>query len=365
MKQRKILIDARWYGLEQRGIGRYVKEMIDGLVKYQNSFDIVLIVSKNNFDIVPKGFQKVIAKSRWYTLYEQIEIPRIIEKIKPDIFHATHINVPLLCSVPYIVTVHDLQLLRIADQRATTLPKPIFYIKTVLAKYIVSRAIKFADKIIAVSKFTADEITALVKHRHGHIYKILEGTTSMSLKNYRPNLLNSLKITKPFFIYCGAAYPHKNVELLIDAFVFFNQQNENRYQLVLVGKIDYFYQRIQNQTFNHDVIFTGFLPDNDLMYLYKQCLSFVIASVYEGFGLSPLEAQACGAPVLSARAGSLPEVLGDSALYFDNKRDDMVLKMEEMVNNDDLRTDLINKGYKNNTRFSWQTMVDEIVELYK
>ena len=365
MKLKKILIDARWYGLEQRGIGRYVKELVDGLVKYQNLFEFTLIVSEKNFSIVPNGFKKIVAKSRWYTFYEQFEIPRIIEKVNPDFFHATHINVPLLCHVPYIVTVHDLQLLRIADQRATTLPKPLFLVKTLVAKFIIKRAVKFADKIIAVSDFTADEINLLVKKIHGKVYTIWEGITAMNLKNYRPNLLNSLKITKPFFIYCGAAYPHKNLDLLVESFIQFNHDNNNRYQLVLVGKIDYFYNRLKDKTSSRDVIFTGFLPDNDLGFLYKQCLSFVIASVYEGFGLSPLEAQINGAPVLAARAGSLPEVLADSALYFENISSDIILKLKQIADDADLRDDLIKKGFRNVERFSWSNMVDKIVELYK
>ena len=366
MKRRKILIDARWYGLEQRGIGRYAKEMIDGLVAHQTEFEFVLIVSAKNFHLVPNNFRKVIAKSNWYTFFEQVEIPWIIEKEKPDYFHALHINVPIICQVPYILTVHDLQLLRIPDQRATTLPKPLFKLKTLLAKFIVKHAIKNAEKIIAVSMFTAEEIKVLVKGKLPPIEMVWEGTSIMPQKNYRPNLLNTLNISKKYFIYCGAAYPHKNVELLIEAFNEFNNSVQQNYQLVLVGRTDYFYSRIQNITSSKDVVFTGYLTDSDVAFLYSQCYAFVIASNYEGFGLSALEAQMCNAPVIAAKAGSLPEVLLDSALYF--KADsliDLVTKFKYFTEDDSIRNELIVKGKNNYKRFSWATMTASICKIYR
>lgn len=366
MKRLKILIDARWYGLEQRGIGRYAKELIDGLAKKQNDFDFVLIVSKQNFHLVPKDLKKIIAKSRWYSLFEQIEIPWIIEKVKPDYFHALHINVPLFCQVPYLLTVHDLQLLKVPNQRATTLPKPFFIIKTLMAKFLITSAIKNAERIIAVSKFTADEIVLMVKGPLPKIDVIWEGTSFMPQKNYRPNLLHNLKIYKKFFVYCGAAYPHKNLELLINAFIRFNENNKSQYQLVLVGRTDYFYSRLQAEHQYNDVIFTGYLSDNDVANLYKNCYTFVIASNYEGFGLSPLEAQSCGAPVIAAEAGSLPEVLADSALLFNpENQNNLVEAFTKFINSQDLAEQLSKKGLINFKRFSWTKMVDEICDLYK
>jgi glycosyltransferase involved in cell wall biosynthesis len=366
MKRRKILIDARWYGLEQRGIGRYAKELIDGLVTYQADFEIVLIVSQQNINLVPKVFKKVVAKSRWYTMREQWEIPWIIEKVKPDFFHAMHINVPLVCPVPYIVTVHDLQLLRIADQRATTLPPLLFKLKTMFAKFVVKHAILNATKIVAVSQFTADEIKAMVHGRLPAMEVIWEGTSALPQKNFRPNLLHSLNITKPYFVYCGAAYPHKNVELLIEAFNTFNNNHKNGYQLVLVGRTDYFYSRIQNSSKSANIIFAGYLPDSDVAFLYKQSLAFVIASNYEGFGLSPLEAQNCGAPVIAAKAGSLPEVLMDSVLYFEkDSANSLVVKLEQLALNEELRQQLIAKGNANHKIFSWSVMAKKISDMYR
>jgi glycosyltransferase involved in cell wall biosynthesis len=366
MRLRKILIDARWYGLEQRGIGRYVKELIDGLVQYRDQFEIVLIVSQSNNSLTPSCFKKIVAKARWYSLAEQWEIPWIIEKVKPDLFHATHINVPLLMLVPYIITVHDLQLLKISDQRSTTLAKPIYYLKIFLAKLLIKRAIKNADKIIAVSKFTALEIISSVKIDEKKIQVIHEGVSFMPQSNYRPNLLLSLGINKPYFVYCGAAYPHKNLEKLIKAFIEFNTNNSRRWQLVLVGRSDYFYQRLQNQTKDPDVIFSGYLPDSDLSHVYRNCFCFVIASAYEGFGLTPLEAQSCGAPVLSARASSLPEVLAESALYFSpNDVSKISNAMSAITQNLELRQKLVRLGKINVTRFSWPVMVLSTIDLYR
>lgn len=365
MKRLKILIDARWYGLEQRGIGRYTKELIDGLVAYQSKFDFTLIVSKQNINLVPISFKKVVAKSRWYTLAEQLEIPYIIYKVKPDYFHAVHINVPFFCHVPYILTVHDLQLLNIANQRATTLPPPLFKIKTFFARFLVKHALNQATKIIAVSHFTASEIIKVNLNLKPNIKVIWEGVTNLPAKNFRPNLLKSLKINKKYFVYCGSAYPHKNLELLIASFTDFNISAGNKFQLVLIGRNDYFYSRLQNDYNYNDVIYAGYLPDSEVAFLYKNSFAFVITSNYEGFGLSPLEAQLCGTPVLSANAGSLPEVLSDSCLSFTaNDRQAIIDAFNKISSNEDLRLDLINRGRNNVQKFSWSKMVSEVIDLY-
>jgi glycosyltransferase involved in cell wall biosynthesis len=171
-------------------------------------------------------------------------------------------------------------------------------------------------------------------------------------------------------LYVGNAYPHKNLERLIEAFCIFRQQNHNDWRLILVGAPDYFYKRLQKETAakNNDssIIFYGQASDDELIELYRQAQFYVFPSLCEGFGLPPLEAMCSGLPVISSNRSCLPEVLEDAALYF-NPEDtaDMVRVMTKLVEDNDLRQKLITAGYRQVQKFSWKTTAQKTLDLYE
>ena len=149
------------------------------------------------------------------------------------------------------------------------------------------------------------------------------------------------------------------------------KKNElNDLQLVLVGKKDYFYKKIEekiwSQDLEDDIILTGFVKDEDLPILYQNSLAYIFPSKYEGFGLPPLEAMTYNTPVLSAKSSCLPEILGDAVLYFDNNEVyGIINQVKKIQNNPNLRQDLIAKGQKQTEKYSWQKMAAETVKIYE
>ncbi|MCK4968549.1 MAG: glycosyltransferase family 4 protein, partial [Candidatus Aenigmarchaeota archaeon] len=177
-------------------------------------------------------------------------------------------------------------------------------------------------------------------------------------------------INKPYFLYVGNAYPHKNLTKLLTAFKLFSQRQ--KYQLVLVGKNDFFYQRLKtlakqrNLLSQRSIIFTGFVPDDELAILYQQCQAYIFPSLYEGFGLPPLEAMAQQAPVIAARAGSLPEILGPAALYFDPQQESNIVQvMEQLVDDDSLKQQLIINGNQQIKKYSWTCCAQQTLSIYQ
>ncbi|MDD4272075.1 MAG: glycosyltransferase family 1 protein, partial [Patescibacteria group bacterium] len=180
-------------------------------------------------------------------------------------------------------------------------------------------------------------------------------------------------ISQPYLLYVGNAYPHKNLEGLIKVFseiekAPFNKGGRGDLKLVLVGKEDYFYHRLKQyaKNFSNNIIFPGYVPDNELKELYSRAILYVFPSFYEGFGLPPLEAMAHGLAVVSSDKTCLPEILGEAALYFNPDDEvDMKNKIVEALNNGKLRETLKNRGYEQIKKYSWHRCASQTLEVYK
>ena len=357
----KIGIDARLYGLKNRGLGRYVKNLIDRLPQDQNEYVVFLLPENfNDFQNKSNNIKRVLLPAKWYSLKEQWLVNKIAKKEKVSLMHFTHLNVPYFYSGRFIVTIHDLTINRFPDYRATTLPYPLYAAKLWAYKKIIKHALNKAEKIICPSESVKQDIIGFYQVKQDKIKIIYEGV------NFKKKEATSVpkQITKPYLLYVGAAYPHKNLEFLITGFGLFNQNNN--YELVLVGRQDFFYQRLAQESANKkNTIFLGEVSDETLASLYQNCLFFVFPSLNEGFGLPPLEAQNCGAAVLSANSSCLPEILGNSVLYFNPTNiKDLVEKMKSLNKNQDLKNSLIALGNENYQRFNWDKMLKETTKLY-
>ncbi len=181
--------------------------------------------------------------------------------------------------------------------------------------------------------------------------------------------MSQIKSKKPYLLYVGNAFPHKNLEHLIKAFKTILSL-EPSLELVLVGEIDDFYKSFQTlckeMGIEKNVIFAGRVSDRELKQLYQNALIYVFPSLCEGFGLPGLEAMKNGLPVVSSDSSCLPEIYGDAALYFNPQNtEEMVKAILEPLNNKELRDKLIKKGYKRIKKFSWQKCAQETLEIYK
>ncbi|MBN2854090.1 glycosyltransferase family 4 protein [Patescibacteria group bacterium] len=378
----KIGIDARFYGPTGKGLGRYTQEVVDRIIEKSKSsseldLSFVVFLNPENFDefeIKDSRVLKVKIAFRWYSIKEQLLFPFYIRKHKLDLIHFPHFNIPIFCSTKFIVTIHDLILTRFPTIKATTKNRIIYKIKNLAYHLVLKSAIKNSAQIITISEFTKRDILSLFKIRPEKISLIYEGVTNLNLaKDYRfvqKQVKKELLLPKKFLLYVGSAYPHKNLENLLEVFRILEKEKSDIY-LVLVGKSDFFYERLKTEATtlnlieNNRVIFADYVSDAELSSLYARALAFIFPSLYEGFGLPPLEAMSNSCPVLSSNHSCLPEILGESALYFNPKSlVDIINKIKIIDQDEGLRDDLIKKGLEQIKKYSWDTCAEETFKVY-
>ncbi|MBU0646975.1 glycosyltransferase family 4 protein [Patescibacteria group bacterium] len=381
-----IGIDARFYGPIGKGLGRYVQEVIDNLIEIDQVNKYVIFLGKENFAdfkiVDSKRVKKIMINIGWYGFKEQLLFPFYIWREHLDLMHFPHFNVPIACPVKFVVTIHDLILIKYPTLRATTLNWLFYKIKNLAYKLIISSAIKHSQKIIAVSDFTKKDIISQFKVLSEKVVVTYEGVAETLIQKQqnqndleKKDFLLSNKIVKPYLLYVGNGYPHKNLEGLIKAFQIIIKKYDNL-QLVLVGRKDYFYKRLkeyaeelnlwQENSIDSKIIFPDFVPDNKLNILYNQALFYIFPSFYEGFGLPPLEAMANGCPVISSNRTSLPEILGQASNYFNPEdQSDMLCQIERLINDSDLRKRLVKLGYEQIKKYSWKDCAKKTLEVYE
>lgn len=374
-----IGIDARFYGPLGKGLGRYAKEVVDNVLKIDQENNYVIFLAPENFDEFtttnPKA-RKVLVRYRWYSYAEQFFFPFIIWREKIDMMHFLHFNVPILCPTAYIVTIHDLILINHPTARATMLGPIHYWIKNKGYRLAIWLAINRAQKVIAVSEFTKQDIITHFKTKSEKIIVTYEGVTELTTSSSADSeaVLQKFKIKKPYLLYIGNAYPHKNLEGLLEVFAGVHKVKPEL-QLVLVGREDFFYRQIKNKArqlglvvendINYPVVFTDFVNDSEMSTIYQNGLLYIFASFYEGFGLPPLEAMANNLPVLSSNRASMPEVLGAAAAYFNpSNQEEFKAKILELADNANLRIELSALGAEQVKKYNWQTCAKQTHEVY-
>jgi len=377
--KRKIIgLDARFYGPLGKGLGRYTKEVVDRVIQDKENDYVVFLSVENFFDFDVSSFsnvKKVLVKARWYSCREQIELPYLIWRNKINLMHFLHFNVPVLTPTKFIVTIHDLILTKFPTLRATKLSPILYWLKNFVYRFVIWLAVRRSQVVIAVSQFTKEDIENQFKVPSDKVKMIYEGVAD-SLKYFGKNstkdddkkIILGYNIHKPYLLYVGNAYPHKNLEGLIRIFSKLTSKKPDL-SLVLVGKSDYFYSRVQAyaQKFKHQdkIIFPGYVTDSDLAALFRQAESYVFASLYEGFGLPPLEAMAQECPVVSSDKACMSEVLGEAASYFNPEdEEDSSERIFNFINNSEEKKILVQKGKEQVKQYSWDKCAKEILKIY-
>ncbi len=379
----RIGIDARFYGSSGKGLGRYTERLIEALEREDHENEYVVFLRQENFDEyrpISGRFTKVRADYAWYGFAEQFLFPWQLWRTGLDLMHFPHFNVPILYPGRFVVTIHDLILLRYPTVRNTTHVALRYWCKFLVYRMVIRIACLRAGTVIAVSRFTESDLLREFPFLAGKLRVTLEGVNqtcffvdagtsyalldrlgllSSSSRHPRPALCRD--IIRPYFLYVGNAYPHKNLERLADMAGYFPE-----YRFVLVGREDYFYDRLKRNVSSGNLRFTGFLSDEEISVLYRYGTAYVFPSLYEGFGLPPLEAMSYGLPVLSSDRGSLPEVLGDAALYFDpEKPAQLVSCLRTVAVKPSLRASLREKGYRRIRLFRWSDMAKRTIAIYR
>ncbi|MBI4089356.1 MAG: glycosyltransferase family 4 protein [Candidatus Levybacteria bacterium] len=360
----RIGIDCRLWN--ESGVGRYIRNLVYNLQKLDEKNEYILFVlSKGHekFKVQSSKFKVKIANVRWHTIAEQIGFSKVLNQENLDLMHFPYFSVPLFYNRPFVVTIHDLIVNHFPTGQASTLPSLIYSLKLLSYKFIIGRAAKKAKKILTVSNATKKEIVDHLKIKENKVVVTYEGVDNRisKIKNQKS------KIDGKYFLYVGNAYPHKNLERLLEAFNILNAD----VNLILVGKEDYFYKRLKKKIIqvnpSKKVIFLQNVSDQELSDLYKNALALVFPSLMEGFGLPALEAMANKCLVLASDISALKEICADAAIYF-NPADanDLVRKMQEIYPNDTYHySDKKEKGLKRVKLFSWRKMAEQTLSVYE
>jgi len=340
-----ILLDSRMK--YNSGIGTYIRNVHKE------------IITSSNLSIKEIGVGKdsdYICNSKIYSIREQISIPKIIKSVNPRTFWSPHYNFPLISNSKRVVTVHDVYHLAFINE--LSLPKKIY------AKTFFSR-LSSVEKIITVSDFSANEIMKYTGINSKKVSVIKLGVD----KFWSEKIEIEDSQFKPYILFVGNLKANKNLEELVTAFSLI--KDKVPHNLLVVGKIDGFKSERINidkmkKELGERIHFLGQVDDHKLRELYSCAEVFVFPSLYEGFGLPPLEAMSTRTPVIASNRASIPEVCGEAALYYSpGNALELSKAINDVIKNKSLQEELIEKGSKRVNLFKWKDTGSKTVELFR
>lgn len=367
----KVLIDARLYGLENAGLGRYTVELVKQLSINHNEFNYVIFLRKKYFNKLklPSNWKKVCVDIRHYSFSEQFLLPLLLYKENPDLVHFVHFNVPFFYFGKFVVTIHDLLMHNFSIQ-STTLPPLLYFIKRVGYHVTFRKAIRSSSIIITPSLAVKREILDLFNVDDSKVITLYEGVSNkFTLDDLTDGAIpRKYGINKDYLLYCGNAYPHKNLDFVLETISSFNFERD--FLLVLVLPRSLFRERIEKRVsdfgLQNRVKILNFVSDRDLFSLMRNSLAYVFPSLSEGFGLPGLEALSAGTILVASDIPVFREVYKDVPLYFDpRKRLSLKRSLDKvftMTNKE--RQALIDKGRELASSYSWVRMVRGIADIY-
>lgn len=352
------------------GIGVYTKNMITSLSQIDRNNRYVLFLNPENyngFKVEQDNFENVLVHAPFhkYYMWEQLYLPFVLKKKQIDIIHGPRSVLPLLCKIKSVLTIHDLAFLLFPEVMKFN---PFNYWSV-----FVKRSALKADHIISVSESTRKDIVRLYNIAEHKItvtheacndsFKRIENESALEKISHKYNLPDR------FILYVGTIEPRKNLNVLLEAMVILKRNNLN-IKLIIVGKKGWlyadFFDTLKRLGLGNNVIFTGYVHDEDLPGIYNLAEVFVYPSKYEGFGLPLLEAMSCGVPVIASNVSSIPEVLGDAGiLVVHDDPKDFAHKIYELLTDGEIMAKMSSKGFERIKFFSWEKVAKETLKVYE
>jgi glycosyltransferase involved in cell wall biosynthesis len=363
----RIAIDAR--KLRDFGIGTYIRNILAELSRLDQTTEYVVICRPSDVDaqrMLGPNFRMVPEAAPPYSISEQIRIPLCLRRERANLVHEPHYVLPAATPCRSVVTIHDCIHLMFPQY----LPNRLAY---VYAKAAMWTATRKATRILTVSEASKRDILRffdIPPEKVSVIYNAIDARFLGPADQNRMELVRQrYQLDHPFVLYVGNIKRHKNVERLIDAFARARPACPDDLRLIIIGdeisKYPALRQAVHRHRLDKYVRFLGFQPHETLAAFYRLARAFVFPSLYEGFGLPPLEAMACGTPVVTSNVSSLPEIAGDAALLVDPYDVDAIADgIERAVTDEALRADLMARGLARARAFSWTQSVAKIHEIY-
>jgi glycosyltransferase involved in cell wall biosynthesis len=363
-----IGIDGRPLQGRFTGDSTYWRGLVGGLTRLETDdrFIIYLDGNRPKPDMqLPENMEMRTLNAPWSRLWSAWSFPKALRRDKVDVAHVQY-TIPPGMPCPTVTTIHDISFKRY----------PEFF--SGKDRMILDRAVKFAAthaaRIIAVSQFTSDEIVELYQAAPDRISVIYEGVDDQFQTMPRPEAQEVVdekyRLQFPYVLTVGVIQPRKNFHRLLEGFAKLKENHDCEHKLVIVGKYGWKESGLERQAkdlgLSDDVVLTGYVPYEDLPALYNAADVFVYPSLYEGFGLPPLEAMACGTPVITGNQASLPEVVGDAGLMVDPfDADAFAEALDRLIFDRLLRAEMFALGLDQATKFSWDKTASETLKIYR
>ncbi len=367
-----IILDALAVENSKTGVGQYVQELLEELLEKAPKdmfFSVMLHPSLDmKHPLVKFVSRRKNAEIMWFDI-PAIGLKRDIKfflkrrKLKCDLFHCLYSNHPLFLKGVQMVTIHDLKYVLHPEFMGSK-----GKLKSIYLKNLMRHAAKHCEKLITVSESTRNDLLKVFPHMSGlkERARVVYEAATVSMKTNR-EMIKKFELERPYFLYLGELRPHKNVGRVIQAFMQFKTQvsPDADIRLIVAGKPHKSFV-MPADAHREDIIFTGYVKDDDAYTLYSNALAYCLPSLYEGFGLPILEAMKCGCPVITSDFSSTAEVAGDAGVLVDPLSVDAIADAMSRIYTDGVfRQELVAKGYEREKEFSWAKAAEETLAIYK
>jgi glycosyltransferase involved in cell wall biosynthesis len=365
----KIAIDARKW--RDYGIGTYVRNLVRHLARIDHETTYFLFcddADESTLRDLAENFVPVVERAGGYSVREHFSIPQQLERLGADLLHSPHYVLPLLCRKRAVVTIHDCIHLLFPQYLPNRMA--LSY-----AKYMMRHAVHRGAAILTVSDASRRDILRFYPEADPERIQVVPNAIDDAIlddpgEEEMERVKERYQIRGRYILYAGNIKPHKNLDRLIAAFGLLKQRpGHEDVKLLIIGdevnKYGSLRRSMETSGVRQDVRFFGFVPDHTLSALYRMASVFAFPSLYEGFGLPPLEAMACGTPVVTSNISSLPEVVGDAALLVDPYNvEEIADGLARVLDDKALCSDLVARGRERVLHFSWERSVKAIHECY-
>jgi len=373
-----IAIDARWIFTALSGVGVYTRNLIRHLVRLDDENRYILLF--DNEKLMEREFRETRAADRMnfsaellpysvFSLRNQLALPRKLKELGVDVFHSPNFMIPLrITKVKTIVTIHDLIPFLFPQYTGRSKKSRFFPIY----KWIMRRVARRADLIMADSESTRNDIIRALNAPEDKVRRVYLGVDEMfSPGPATGRIKRRFGISGRLLLCVGRQDPYKNVLGAVKAFeaVIVRRKGLNC-QMLIVGETDSRYPEVGDyvarRNLSGKVVMADYLSGNDLVDAYREADLLMHLSLYEGFGLPPLEAMACGTPVVSSDRSSLPEVLGEAAVFTGPEGPSATAdKVIAVLTDEGLRQRLVSKGREQVAKYGWDETARQVIEIYR
>ncbi|HTQ54304.1 MAG TPA: glycosyltransferase family 1 protein [Bryobacteraceae bacterium] len=366
----RIVMDAR--RVRDFGIGTYIRTLLRALGRLDETDEYILVTlpeDEGSFADLPPNFKTLAYRKSDSYLLDHWSFPMFLRELKPSLVHIPLNQVPLFMPSPYVVTIHDM---------ASLLFETGSGMRMSARRFVLRRGLMRAERIMAVSEATRRDVRdtlGIPEERIRLVYNAPNPDFFLPPPAGRASILERYQIGYPFLLYAGNIRPQKNIPRLVEAFAVVREKLSRHpvyrdLHLIIIGDEISRYPPVRRAVIQSrvekSVRFLGFVSFDALRVFFESAALFVFPSLYEGFGLPPLEAMASGTPVVASNVSSLPEVVGEAALLVNPENVfDIARGIQEALLDEDLRARLIAKGRTQAARYSWERTAGEVLEVYR